>query len=219
MYSGKRLQDDISVSNNVFSDKPIPWFAKWWLGPIAWPTFGLVGIASLHLLFLGIHPSLYYMADIFHLFLLWGCVGLICSFRYGIREIGARAYRQPQSKHHWHREALLAAILVSTTILIGFKIPLRLGFLTALSGLTQLQEKIERGEEIFTDQRCGYYLISATESASANRRNMISGGTVFILADDHESGFIYSQKGIEHLGYNAGCAGHLMGNWYWMKED
>ena len=42
---------------------------------------------------------------------------------------------------------------------------------------------------------------------------------IFVLADDVESGFIYSPNGIGDLRYNAGSAGHLMGNWYWMAED
>ncbi len=31
--------------------------------------------------------------------------------------------------------------------------------------------------------------------------------------------FAYSESGIDDLCYNSGSKGHLLGNWYWMKED
>ncbi|MEX0712907.1 MAG: hypothetical protein WD278_11195, partial [Pirellulales bacterium] len=64
------------------------------------------------------------------------------------------------------------------------------------------------------DQRCGLYTISAAAS-----RKQVPERLVFVLADDAESGFIYSPNGIEGFRYNSGNTGHLFGNWYWMKED
>ncbi|MFT4546124.1 MAG: hypothetical protein ACI9MB_000065, partial [Verrucomicrobiales bacterium] len=50
-------------------------------------------------------------------------------------------------------------------------------------------------------------------------RTANSGRILFMMKNDPESAFIYAPEGIEGLSYNSGNCGHLLGDWYWMKED
>src|SRR5262249_33648527 len=133
-----------------------------------------------------------------------------------------RAKTPPPSRvSRRRRDALFFLIPLATTLLIGFKVPLKIGFLTALPGMTRLVDSTpgDRVPRLSADQRCGIYSISASASARFGGRPRNEGRIIFILADDHEAGFIYSLNGIDDLNYNSGSAGHLFGNWYWMKED
>ncbi len=194
-------------------------FARWWLRPIGWPMFTAVGMVAVWLLWLGLHPSLYYMADVFLLFYFWMAVGFAYLARTLIRRFVASTVDAPATPvaSAWRREAMLFSIPLIVTLLIALRVPLRIGFLTARPGLTRLVETAQEGRmpQLSEDQRCGLYTISAM----ANRTCHIKGRIMFILADDAEAGFIYSPNGIDDLCYNSGSKGHLWANWYWMKED
>ena len=106
--------------------------------------------------------------------------------------------------------------------MVVFEAPLRVWFLTARPGLTRLvnEDALEESPKLTEDTRVGLYVVSAevTNRQRAGRWDD-SRLLVFILADDHESGFIYGPGGIDDLRYNTGSKGHLFGDWYWMKED
>ena len=115
-------------------------------------------------------------------------------------------------------------MLVLTGVLIGFRVSLRLAFLAAEPALSEIVERegVAGFDGLDADVRAGVYTISGDWTTErllwwdeGEERDMV----VFILADPWESGFIYSETGIDDLRYNSGNKGWLFGDWYWMTED
>lgn len=180
--------------------------------------FLCIGSACGGLLYLGLYPSLYYMGDFFFLIVLWGAGVLAFVFRWYVRGFVLFLHRLPDRPLiDLRRWILLGCLLLLTTTLILTRVQLRIGFLTAWPGLHQLAAGVNpnRGLVLPADQRCGLYVISSTNT----RRCNIPGGIIFMLANDRESGIIYSPNGIDGLAYNSGNKGRLFGDWYWMTED
>jgi hypothetical protein len=154
---------------------------------------------------------MYYMVGVVLVIFLWFGV----AAAYLIRSVfvcgltGSDRLALPRTS--WLRKQMCILVPFTVTLLVACRIPLHMGFLTAWPGLTVLVEK----GVLDADQRCGLYTISAAQ----RRKCHVPGRIIFILADDAESGFIYSPNGIEDLCYNSGNKGHLFGNWYWMTED
>ena len=117
----------------------------------------------------------------------------------------------------------MAVIILSLGI--HFKLPLRIAFVplrpsleAALAGNTA-----QTFAGLKADIPSLFHTISAANTNSRLIRCREGGYNtnriLFILADDLESAFIYSPEGLDGLAYNSGDAGHLFGDWYWMKED
>ena len=189
--------------------------APWWHRPVGWPMFAAAGIPSLYILWLGLYPSLYYIADVLFLGLLWFGVVVAYAVRLTVRDFRTVPGNIPVVP--WRRDGMLFLIPLATTLLIAFRIPLRLGFLTARPGLTRLVNSASDDgvPRLSADQRCGIYVIAG----NGLRQCHIKGRIILTFTDDPESGFIYSPNGIDDLCYNEGSKGHLFGNWYWMVED
>lgn len=183
------------------------------------PMLTAVSIPSLWLLWLGLDPSFYYMTDVAFLVPYWGGVALLYAL--GVVSIPTIVRRQCKAQPRWwpQPDRLFFLLPVIVTLLIVTHVPLRLGFLTAWPRLAVLGQAGRPdgalGEHDLQDEECGLYTISLAWTRGCH----IPGRIVFVLADDLESGFIYSPNGIEDLCYNSGNSGHLIGNWYWMKED
>lgn len=191
--------------------------------PNRWPICTTIGFAFLCVLWCGLYPGFYYMEGFALVLLLWWIAGAMFVGRTLIRFLLIR-YGKPGRNRvddmHGRRVRIVTLMLVATTLLIAFKVPLRLGFLAARPRLERLAEKANASGswKLPKDQQCGLYTICASGSA-ANYYHPGEGRVFFVLADDRGTGFIYSHNGIENLRYNAGNAGHLMGKWYWMAED
>lgn len=184
---------------------------------IDWCWLATVGGGSLVLLWMSVNPHFYYMAHVIFLVLYWVNVAFVTLLRSELRA----TFGPPPSSHRTRaflsRWAIgMAAVPLVTTALIVGKIPLRLGFLTALPALQRLVESAEAGErpEFGVDRQCGIFRISGRL-----RECNIPGGHIFRLANDPEAGFVYSPSGIEHLRYNSGDKGWLFGDWHWFAED
>jgi hypothetical protein len=188
--------------------------------PMGWPMVALVSVPCLGILGLGLSPGFYYMGDVAIVLLLWIMIAAACGTRafLVLLGLGLRSAPTTQPTGRGYETPFLLIPLI-TTVLIVLEVPLRLGFLTARPRL----EPIARGARaagmlrLRGDVRCGPYTISMT--ASARRNCHVPGRVYFILADDQESGFVYSPGGIEDLCYNSGTKGHVIGDWYWMAED
>jgi hypothetical protein len=178
--------------------------------------------AGIVILYFATHPSFYYMTWVvclqaqILLAVLSYIVFLIVCFT---------SNRLPRAQfQRLHRQWQFSFIGL---ILIGFavavQLPLRIAFLISKPALEQaisIPGVFTNG--IPNDIR-GLHRISAektNERLKWNREaDVNSGKLLFVLADDSESAFIYSPNGIDDLAYNSGDCGHLIGNWYWMKED
>ena len=196
---------------------------RWLRGP-GWPFFVGVGVVALCLVGMGLHPSFYYMACPALLGTAWGALMVAILLRAAVRDWVVRQHdpSAQKSKGAYRRWLWLFSLVVSVTVLLVFQIPLRIGFLTARPGLAGLvnEDALDQSPWLTEDTRVGLYVVSAR---ATNEARVSRGGTgerlLFILADDPESGFIYSPAGIDDLSYNAGSKGHLFGDWYWMTED
>lgn len=195
-----------------------------WLNGPGWRLFSALGALVLWLLWLGLQPGFYYLVGLCLVIMAWMLFLLVLIVRLGVQGYLARQHRSSAPK--WTVPALRYACFIGTllaaTILLFFTMPLRLGFLTAKSTLSRLvdQDKLSLSRELTEDVRAGVYVVSAGATNRRRERGIDTGKRiVFILADDHEAGFIYSPGGIDDLAYNDGNKGHLLGDWYWMKED
>jgi len=170
-----------------------------------------VAVASVWLLWLGLYPSMYYMADIFFIFLLW-CGVLLVSLMIAIKSLASSESSALGIKTKEERAFLIIPLV--TTLLLAFQIPLRLGAATAIPTLESKISKEDSGGSV-EEQRCGLY----TVTLPGKRRGRTPEQVYFVLADDPESAFVYSPSGMDDISYNAGNKGHLFGDWYWIKED
>jgi hypothetical protein len=188
--------------------------------PVGIPMFVVACLISLLLLLWGLYPGFYYIANFIILLLLWWFVGLIYLLRSAIRcwLLARNQQSEPNIRKGRHWGVYIFLVIFITTLILGFKIPLKVGFLTARSELEELSSELlpVDSKPLKEDQRIGLYNFSAKYSRrGSNSKERL----LFVLSDDSEAAFIYSTNGIENLGYNCGDKGHLFGNWYWMKED
>jgi hypothetical protein len=169
--------------------------------------------------FLSLFPAFYYMNGII---LVIGSVFLACSLLVlkiallTISPEGADKGRVWKVNWKWFAGALIA--LWASTY---YGLPLKLGFLTIHSKLERIVAQTEaRSTNILSaDIDSPLYRISAKWTNERSRDGLNPTKILFVFANDWESAFVYSPGGIANLAYNSGSAGHLFGNWYWMKED
>jgi hypothetical protein len=188
--------------------------------PIGWPTYVFFGLASMWLLWLGLYPVMYYLNYVFLLFDLWVAVVAWLILRTIIARVLRRRFpeefaeRREKRLRSWY---LLLMILI-TTALLFYEVPMRLGFMTAKHKLSAMLSNLEEGEaaRIEADFRAGIYTISReyTYREDWYYPDLV----VFVLADDPGAAFVYSSSGIENVP-TTGLKGHLTGNWYWRKDD
>ena len=196
---------------------------NWLKGP-GWRLFSALGLLVLGLLWLGLHPSFYYMVGLLLVPLAWWVMLVVLVLRIGVQNFMVRRHQVPAQKRIGAvlRYAYLIGIFVAATILLIFAVPMKMGFLTAEPTLSRLvnEDNLALSPRLIEDVRAGPYVVSAQATTSRRKdRSDLNKRVVFILANDHEAGFIYSPTGIDDLAYNEGNKGHLFGNWYWMKED
>ena len=201
-----------------------PWIVRLLLNAQAWPLFGATGVVVLGLFWQGLYPHFYYMVDFFVLGLVWFGAVLMFVVLMALRSWLLHEYPGPvqTAQTALLQWACVFGILLLVTALLAFKVPMRLGFLTARPGLSRLvnEHTIDEFRGLAEDTRFGLYTISAssTERRGVDRSDAHQ-CVIFRLADDGEAAFIYSPTGIDDLSYNDGNKGHLIGHWYWMKED
>ncbi|MBN1256278.1 MAG: hypothetical protein JXA52_01085 [Planctomycetes bacterium] len=206
------------------NEKTVPSIAQCFLKPPGWPLYVILGIAILWLLLFGLYPGFYYLNHMAFLCLVWCGLLLYFPLKILIQLILRNHYQVTAIKNEKAFKSWIYPfiILLIATVLFGFKVPLRIGFLTSRPGLERLANEMadDRTKTLSENIRCGLYEISA--EATNYRRNLArdkNQRVALILANDHETGFIYSPDGIDDLVYNAGNSGHLLGDWYWMAED
>lgn len=180
----------------------------------------LIGCYIMYLLvafIFGMHPSWYYMQGAFFSLLLVVVSLVLIPSLFLAHLFWHQDEVRQTTRSGWGTVFIL---FVLTLGLFFSRLPMRIGFLVAKAKLeSALVEREGSFQELNKDIDTLLYDISAkrTNSRLAGGRN--PGRMLFMFKDDGESAFIYSQHGIENLSYNSGECGHLMGDWYWMKED
>jgi hypothetical protein len=170
------------------------------------------------------HPSFYYLTWlailVFHIFLIALIyIAFVCTSSLSSKLSNDATF------HHRRKQwefAFIALVLIWTSI--AFKVPLRLAFLTikpALEKSVSSPTSLTNGIPTYITGPFHRISSAATNARlERNRHDSVNAGRIlFILGDDSESAFIYSPNGIKALVYNSGASGHLIGPWYWMKED
>ncbi|MHC4426753.1 MAG: hypothetical protein ACYSYV_11755 [Planctomycetota bacterium] len=198
--------------------------AQNWLKGPGWRLFSALGLLVLSLLWLGLHPSFYYMDGLVFVPLAWSVMLVVLVLRIGVQDFMMRRHQLSAQKRIGIvlRYACLIGAFVAATVVLIFAVPMKMGFLIAEPTLSRLvhEDDLALSPKLVEDVRAGPYAVSAQATNSRREhRSDLSKRVIFILANDHEAGFIYSPTGIDDLAYNAGNKGHLFGNWYWMKED
>ena len=169
-------------------------------------------------LYLALYPSFYYLSGIGFTLMLWvvvptvGLIAHLAQLAYGrSRSADATEASAPAANGRF-----IAAMLVVVTVAVAFKAPLYASFLVARPGLEEAlaehRDDLAQVGRVHHDY--GLYQISR-----AHRGCHVEDRIYFEFRDDAEAAIIYSESGIEDLCYNSGNKGHLLGNWYWMKED
>jgi hypothetical protein len=174
----------------------------------------LEGLLAAWFVWRGLYPGFYHLTDVTALVLMWVGIAAISAVA-----LPWQSRKLFQNAIQWSTFVGVACLI---TLLIVFKVPMRVGFLTARAELSQLVETRRHSEKIFAeDVRMGLYTFSASETNRRYRSGIDDGKyRVFLLVGDQgEAAFIHSTEGIAGLIYNRGNKGHLLGDWYWMKED
>ena len=183
------------------------------MGPLAF-----AGACSGIVLWEALFPAFYYLQWIGYLSLLWGLVSLVCLGQLLTLRGMARWRRGGLPGGFRTGAGFIMALLVLVTLCIAFKPPLRVSFLLAKPTLEDALQ--EHGDDLDMIGKlpkyhdCGIYPIKG-----ATRRCHRKDRIYFQFRNDGESAIIYSESGIDDLCYNSGSKGHLLGHWYWMKED
>jgi hypothetical protein len=179
-------------------------------------------VLMLSALWLATHPAFYYLDWLLVMSFLWATTAVLSILQAALRSL----LRIPNGLLLlWPRWRLMWLALIILSVACGLKIPLRLAFLTLRPQLENIvaTSPPENFTALPGDIVSPLFRISAEATNSRREWNLErhcnTNKILFILADDDESGFIYSPAGIDHLSYNEGAKGHLMDNWYWMKED
>lgn len=167
-------------------------------------------------LYLALFPGFYYMAWIFFGMVLWAVVAACCLFQALASQALARRMRTPLPHSRYSGVGFIAGMLLFVSVLIAFKIPLLASFLLARPGL---EEALEQHHDDLSQVGLVSHNYGIYQFRKADRRCHRKDRVFFQFRDDGEAAIIYSENGIDDLCYNSGSKGHLLGNWYWMKED
>ena len=187
-----------------------------WQQLLAQTALAFAGACSGVVLYKALFPNFYYMAWIFWVMMLWGLVALVTLCQALILWVVGRCKRVTLLPSPLTGAGFIAGMLILVTLLVGFKVPLRVSFLMARPTLEQaLAEYSDDLDQI--GQR--YYNFGIYSICRAYRGCHKKDRVYFQFRDDSESAIIFSESGIDDLCYNSGNKGHLLGNWYWMKED
>jgi hypothetical protein len=175
------------------------------------------------ILYFATHPSFYYMtwvvclqAQILLAALSYIAFLIICF-------TGNRLSRtQFQRLHRQWQFSFIGLILIGFAVAV--QLPLRVAFLFIKPALEQAISAPGILTNGIPNNIIGpLHTISAENTNARLERNRSGnynvGRIMFVFEDDVESAFIYSPQGIKTLTYNSGSCGHLIGPWYWMKED
>ena len=195
--------------------------AKWFEVCLLISAFAAAGFVLL----LSLHPDFYYVAWIPILALLWLALVVSRFLALAARSFAARDAApkvSPFARHGW-KQAFI--IVLAVTLTIPFQLPLRVAFLTIRP---QLEQAIDGStaatfKGLDANIQSPLFVISAEQTNQQLKWNRAEGvntnQVLFRLANNAEAAFIHSPGGLRNLAFNAGAAGHLMGDWYWMKED
>jgi hypothetical protein len=183
-------------------------------GPMGKAILFAEGLLATWFLWRGLYPDFYHLIDVTALASMWAAIAAISAVA-----LSWRSRKIFESAAQWSIWVGMACLV---TLLIALKVPMRAGFLTARAELSQLVESKPDAEKILAeDVRIGLYTFSASQTNRRHRSGIDAGKhRVFLLGGNQsEAAFIHSTEGIESLVYNGGNKGHLVGDWYWMKED
>lgn len=205
---------------SFYVGKPLNALHWLWAKPLSWSFAPLLAISA-WMLYEAMRPWFYYM--VWFVILLFYIVLLVPYTTIRVLRIG-RVWQLWRKKYPkaWIREFIFISIVLLSIIAVVEQWTMRTAFLVSKPKLTNQLEKLRNDFEasISNDFQAGPFKVSASLSNLWNSRPDIRGDYfVFILADEPESGFIYSSIGIDNLVYNKGDAGHLWGDWYWMTQD
>ncbi len=167
-------------------------------------------------LYLALYPGFYYMAWLFFVVMLWGVVAIACLGHALAMFAIARLKRVSPPLLPTSGLGFIGGMLVLVSMLVAFKVPLRVSFLLARPGL---EKALAENQDDLTRVGIVSYDFGLYQISKAYRGCHKKDRVFFQLRDDSEAAFIHSRSGIDDLCYNAGSKGHLFGNWYWMKED
>lgn len=157
------------------------------------------------LLYLALYPSFYYLSGIGFTLTLWMIVPSLAF----IAHFAHRANATSNAR-------FIAVMLIAVTGAVALKLPLYASFLVARGGL---EEALAQHRDDLDQVGRVYHDYGPYEIGRAHRGCHREDRIFFEFRDDNEAAIIYSESGIEDLCYNSGNKGHLLGNWYWMKED
>ena len=174
-----------------------------WRGPALVAAGAVGGLA----LWYGCFPSMYYMAWLFVIMVLW-TVPIIVAGAHVTTQFVWQKIRGRRLHANSRGLGFVLAWLVFTSAAILLKAPLRLHFAFARSGL----EEIRTDPQDYTRSAVGFQISGVSEGRCDTTRQL------FRIRND-DSYFVYSPHGVHGLCYNTGSHGALGGGWYWMVED
>ena len=209
---GRAFDPEDSASFNSF--RPLTSLHRAALAPTGWPTTAIVVLLCAWILYLAIHPGMYYPPLVFIVsILLCGAVGIVLACRGAFRGM-VRPSSIPR-RNFTGRDRLLCGITLLTCILVWFHVPLRVAFLFARPELDRVIADIQSGKLAVPIQprRVGPYTVQSSRWYGKEDQ------TFFVIVGDGDGGgFAYSPAS-DRLFYNTGADGHLMGAWYWWIDD
>jgi hypothetical protein len=179
-------------------------------------TLAFAAACSGVVLYLGLFPSFYYMAWLFLGIMLWAAVTVACLCQALALHVIARWKRVEPPASPASGFGFIIGMLVLVSVLVGFKAPLHASFLLARPGL---EEALADHHDDLSQVGFVYHNYGLYRFRKADRRCHKKDRVFFQFLDDSEAAIIYSESGIDDICYNSGNKGHLLGNWYWMKED
>ena len=206
---------DLANSQSFNSSRPLNWLDRALLSPPGPITVTVVSLPCAILLWISLNPSIYYMGGYIILtILLWIIVAALLGIRWLLRMTVPPRFITRSREHRLRYVWLLVLV---TSLLIFFYVPLRIAFLFARPDLNQLVFDIRVGKATVPVpvRRVGPYVIQSSRWYGGN-------DTLFFeFVDNPGSGFAFCPTpGVGPAGhYNEGTDGHLGGSWYWWTDD
>lgn len=175
--------------------------------PFRGPALVSAGAVGGLALWYGCFPSMYYMAWLFFVMLLWTVPIIVAGAHVAMQALWQRVRGRRVRAEMSGIGFMLAWVLLCTTAVL-FKAPLRVHFAMARSTL----DEIRREPTEHTRSAAGFQIDDVREGRCDTSRRL------FHIRND-DSFFVYSPHGVDGLCYNTGSHGALGGGWYWMVED
>lgn len=166
------------------------------------------------LIYKGLFPGFYYLSGLGTVMTAWIVISVVQLL--AVLTVRGASQGEEDARGYQLSSKYVVLMLLSTTGLLLIQAPLRASFLLARGGFEQA---LAEGGEAFENVRPYAYDFGLFHIGRAGRDCHKEDRVYFRFEDDGESAIIFSETGIDDLCYNSGNNGHLLGNWYWMKED